>query len=162
MATSIRLTRMGRKQAPFYRLVVADSRVRRDGDYIDSLGHYNPLPDAYELTVDHAKAIEWLGKGAQPTLTARSLLRNEGVLLRWHLTKAGTPAEEIEAKVEEFRSRRAKVSDAIKAKSKSELAAWIAAKEKTAADQLKKKSAGVVAAQPAAEGDEASGASSES
>jgi small subunit ribosomal protein S16 len=157
MATSIRLTRMGRKQAPFYRLVVADSRVRRDGDYIDSLGHYNPMPDAYELSVDHAKAMEWLGRGAQPTDTARSLLRNEGVLLRWHLTKAGTPAEEIEAKVEEYRSRRAKFSDSIKAKSKSELAAWIAAKEKTAADKLKKqKAAAEVVEEPAAESAEAS------
>ncbi len=148
MAASIRLTRMGRKQAPFYRLVVCDSRVRRDGDYIESLGHYNPMPDAYQLMVDHEKALKWLGKGAVPTDTARSLLRNEGVLLRWHLAKAGTPAAEIESKVEEFRSRRAKASDSIKAKSKAELAAWVVAKEKAASDKLKKASA---AAAPAAE-----------
>ena len=153
MAASIRLTRMGRKQAPFYRLVVCDSRVRRDGDYIENLGHYNPMPDAYQLTVDHEKALEWLGKGAVPTDTARSLLRNEGVLLRWHLAKAGTPAEEIESKVEEFRSRRAKASDSIKAKSKAELAAWVVSKEKAAAEKLKKasKAATVAAEEPAVE-----------
>ena len=73
MATTIRLTRMGRKQAPFYRIVVCDSRTRRDGDYIESLGYYNPMPDAYQLEVDHDKAVDWLGKGAQPTDTAKSL-----------------------------------------------------------------------------------------
>ena len=153
MATTIRLTRMGRKQAPFYRLVVCDSRIRRDGEYIESLGHYNPMPDAYQLTVDHEKALKWLGKGAQPTDTARSLLRNEGVLLRWHLAKAGAPSEEIEGKVEEYRARRAKLSDSIKAKSKAELAAWVASKEKAATEKLRQASAAAAKAeeQPAAE-----------
>ena len=115
MATTIRLTRMGRKQAPFYRVVVCDSRTRRDGDYIESLGYYNPMPDAYQLEVDHGKAIDWLAKGAQPTDTAKSLLRNEGVLLRWHLMKSGVDTEDIESQVEQFRARRASEADAIKA-----------------------------------------------
>lgn len=137
MATTIRLTRMGRKQAPFYRVVVCDSRIRRDGAYIESLGFYNPLPDAYELSIDHAKAIEWLDKGAQPTDTARSLLRTEGVLYRWHLQKAGE--SDIDAKVEEFRGRRVKQSEAIKAKSARELAAWQQGKEKAAKAKLESK-----------------------
>jgi small subunit ribosomal protein S16 len=96
---------MGRKKHPFYRLVVLDSRVRRDGDYIDKLGHYNPFVEPREVTIDHDKAIEWLQKGAGMSDTARSLLRNEGVLYRWHLQKSGLAVGEIESKVEEYRAR---------------------------------------------------------
>jgi len=123
MATTIRLTRMGRKQAPFYRLVVCDSRTRRDGDYIENLGYYNPMPDAYQLEVDHSKAVAWLGKGAQPTTTAKSLLRNEGVLLRWHLMKSGAAVEDIDGQVDAYRSRRANEAEAIKAQTASKLKA---------------------------------------
>lgn len=137
MATTIRLTRMGRKQAPFYRIVVVDSRTRRDGDYIDNLGTYNPMPDAFELSVDHDKAVEWLSKGAQPTDTAGSLLRNEGVMYRWHLMKQGESIESIEGKVEEFRSRRSKESEEIRAKSAARLAAWQDEREKSASAKLK-------------------------
>jgi small subunit ribosomal protein S16 len=126
MATTIRLTRMGRKQAPFYRLVVCDSRTRRDGSYIESLGYYNPMPAAFQLEVDHGRAIDWLVKGAQPTDTARSLLRTEGVLYRWHLMKTGSAAAEIDAQVEEYRVRRVKETEAIKSRS---VAAVTAAKQ---------------------------------
>ncbi len=105
MPATIRLTRMGRKKHPFYRLVVLDSRVRRDGDYIDKLGHYNPFVEPREVVIDHDKAIEWLQKGAGMSDTARSLLRNEGVLYRWHLKKSGLAVGEIESKVEEYRAR---------------------------------------------------------
>ena len=151
MATTIRLTRMGRKQAPFYRIVVVDSRTRRDGDYIEKLGVYNPMPDAYELTVDHDKAIQWLQKGAQPTDTAGSLLRNEGVMYRWHLMKQGESIESIEGKVEEFRSRRSKQSEAIREKSAAKLSAWRQELEKSAEAKRKEKEK----AQTAAAADEA-------
>ena len=160
MATTIRLTRMGRKQAPFYRIVVCDSRVRRDGDYIDNLGFYNPMPDAYELSVDHDRAIEWLQKGAQPTDTAASLLKNEGVLYRWHLMKQGASIEEIEGKVEEYRARRSKETEQIRQKSAAKLEAWRGELEKVAADKRKaaEKSEAVAEAPaeaPAEEGAEA-------
>ena len=142
MATTIRLTRMGRKQAPFYRIVVCDSRTRRDGDYIESLGYYNPMPDAYQLDVDHDRAIDWLGKGAQPTDTARSLLRNEGVLYRWHLLKSGTAVAEIDAQVEQYRSRRAQ---------EAELKAAHEEREATAKAKLQKKEAEASAAEEPAE-----------
>jgi len=136
MATTIRLTRMGRKQAPFYRIVVCDSRTRRDGDYIESLGYYNPMPDAYQLEVDHSKAVDWLGKGAQPTTTAKSLLKNEGVLLRWHLMKSGTAPDEIDSQVETFRSRRTKVFDAIKADTAAKVKAAQVEREAVAKKKL--------------------------
>ena len=105
MPATIRLTRMGRKKHPFYRLVVLDSRSRRDGDYIEKLGYYNPFVTPYEVKLDHERAIAWLEKGAGMSGTARGLLRGEGVLYRWHLMKSGLALGEIEAKVEEYMTR---------------------------------------------------------
>jgi small subunit ribosomal protein S16 len=132
MATTIRLTRMGRKQRPFYRVVVVDSRGRRDGDYIESLGYYNPIPDAYEISVNAERAVHWLEQGVTMSSTAKSLLRNQGVLYRWHLKKAGTDAAEIDTKVEEYLSRRGEQSDAIKAESRAKLNKWRSSKEEAA------------------------------
>ncbi len=129
MATTIRLTRMGRKQRPFYRVVVVDSRGRRDGDYIESLGYYNPMPDAFEVSVNADRALHWLDRGVTMSSTARSLLRREGVLYRWHLQKSGADAAEIDAKMEEFLSRRGEQTEAIKAQTKAKLEAWRSAKE---------------------------------
>ena len=80
MAVRIRLTRMGAKKRPFYRLVVADSRSPRDGRFIEMLGHYNPIAEPAELVVDKEKALEWLAKGAQPSDTVKRLLRKAGVI----------------------------------------------------------------------------------
>jgi small subunit ribosomal protein S16 len=151
MATSIRLTRLGRKQAPFYRLVVCDSRTRRDGSYIESLGYYNPMPDAYQLEVDHGRAIDWLVKGAQPTDTAKSLLRTEGVLYRWHLMKNGAEAGEVDAQVEEYRTRRANESEAIKSRSVETVKAAKQSREDAAKKKRDAKSAAVAESAEAAE-----------
>ncbi len=70
----IRLTRLGDKKRPFYRVIVADSRTARDGKSIEVLGTYNPLTNPAEIKIDAEKAKEWLAKGAQPTDTARALL----------------------------------------------------------------------------------------
>ena len=79
MVVRIRLARHGRKKRPFYRLVVADSRTPRDGKFIEMIGTYNPLTDPAEVKVDEERAIYWLKVGAQPSDTARSLLRKVGV-----------------------------------------------------------------------------------
>ncbi len=78
MAVKIRFKRMGSKKAPFYRVVVADSRSPRDGRFIDELGYYNPMTK--ETKIDGEKAAEWIGKGAQPTDTVRGLLKKSGVI----------------------------------------------------------------------------------
>ena len=76
----IRLRRMGAKKAPFYRIVVADSRSPRDGRCIEEIGTYNPLTEPATVTVDAAMAQNWIKNGAQPTDTVRVLLKNAGVL----------------------------------------------------------------------------------
>ncbi|MBQ8927459.1 MAG: 30S ribosomal protein S16 [Oscillospiraceae bacterium] len=76
----IRLRRMGAKKAPFYRIVVADSRYPRDGRCIDEIGYYDPTKEPSVVKVDADKAKEWIGKGAQPTDTVKNILKKEGVL----------------------------------------------------------------------------------
>ncbi|QOR36072.1 30S ribosomal protein S16 [Clostridium sp. 'deep sea'] len=79
MATRIRLKRMGAKKAPFYRIVVADSRAPRDGRFIEEIGFYNPTREPVELNVKVERAQHWLSTGAQPSQTVRTLLKNAGV-----------------------------------------------------------------------------------
>ncbi|MBE6941239.1 MAG: 30S ribosomal protein S16 [Ruminococcaceae bacterium] len=76
----IRLRRMGAKKAPFYRIVVADSRSPRDGRCIEEIGTYNPLVESNNITIDAEKAQAWIKNGAQPTDTVRGLLKKAGVL----------------------------------------------------------------------------------
>ncbi len=80
MAVKIRLTRMGDKKSPFYRVVVADSKSPRDGKYIDLLGTYNPLTNPAEIKIDNEKAQKWLKNGALPTETAKSVLVKSGAI----------------------------------------------------------------------------------
>lgn len=80
MAVKIRLRRMGAKKAPFYRIVVADSRYPRDGRFIEEIGTYNPVVSPVEIKVDAEKAKQWIANGAQPTDTVKALLKREGVL----------------------------------------------------------------------------------
>ena len=76
----IRLRRMGAKKAPFYRIVVADSRAPCDGAFVEELGYYNPFVNPVELIVNNEHAAEWIKKGAQPTDTVRALLKKSGAI----------------------------------------------------------------------------------
>jgi len=80
VAVRIRLKRMGAKNNPFYRIVVADSRSPRDGKTIDEIGYYNPLKNPADIKVDVEKAKKWLSNGAQPTDTVKILLKKAGVI----------------------------------------------------------------------------------
>jgi len=80
MAVKIRLRRMGAKKAPFYRIVVADSRYPRDGRFIEEIGYYNPTEDPAVIKVDADKAKQWITNGAQPTDTVKALLKKSGAL----------------------------------------------------------------------------------
>jgi len=76
----IRMRRMGAKKAPFYRIVVADSRFPRDGRFIEELGYYIPLTEPAEIKIDAERAQQWIKDGAQPTDTVRSLMKKAGIL----------------------------------------------------------------------------------
>ena len=80
MAVKIRLRRMGAKKAPFYRIVVADSRYPRDGRFIEEIGYYNPMTNPADIKIDAEKANKWLANGAQPTDTVKALLKKSGIV----------------------------------------------------------------------------------
>ena len=80
MAVKIRLRRMGQKKAPFYRVVVADSRYPRDGRFIEEIGYYDPITEPAEIKIDAEKAKKWIANGAQPTDTVKSLLKRSNIV----------------------------------------------------------------------------------
>jgi len=87
MAVKLRLSRKGRKKAPFYHIVVADSRSPRDGKFIERIGGYNPMTKPATIELDRNAAYEWLSKGAQPTDTVKAILRFKGVYYKKHLMR---------------------------------------------------------------------------
>ena len=89
MAVKIRLKRMGAKKAPFYRVIVADSRSPRDGRFIDTIGTYNPLTTPAEIKLNEESAIKWLNNGAIPTDTVKNLFSKAGIMEKFHNTKQG-------------------------------------------------------------------------
>lgn len=80
MAVKIRLRRMGAKKAPFYRIVVADSRYPRDGRFIEEIGYYNPLQDPPVIKIDAEKAAKWIANGAQPTDTVKAIFKKNDII----------------------------------------------------------------------------------
>jgi len=102
MPVKIRLTRRGKKKAPFYHIVIADSRAPRDGRFIESIGRYNPNTNPATIELDFDRALDWLTKGAQPTDTCRAILSYKGVLMKKHLLdgvkKGAFNEEQAEAK----------------------------------------------------------------
>ena len=80
MAVKIRLTRLGKKKTPFYRVVIADARAPRDGRFVEEIGYYNPLTEPVEIKIDADKAKQWLKNGAQPTDTVKALLKKSGIV----------------------------------------------------------------------------------
>ena len=80
MAVKMRLRRLGAKKAPFYRVIVADSRFPRDGRFIEEIGYYNPMTNPADIKIDAEKAKKWIANGAQPTETVKSLLKKSGIV----------------------------------------------------------------------------------
>ena len=116
MAVKIRLQRHGRKKAPFYHIVIADSRSPRDGRFIEKIGTYNPMTKPATIDIDRDTAYSWLEKGAQPTDTVAAILRFKGVMYRKHLmrgvTKGSMTEEQAMEKYGAFvESKEKKVSD---------------------------------------------------
>ena len=109
MAVKIRLARHGKKAAPFYHIVAADSRAPRDGKFIEKLGTYNPITNPATIELNFERALDWLMKGAQPTDTCRAILSYKGVLYKKHLlggvAKGAFSESAAESKVKEERAK---------------------------------------------------------
>jgi len=90
----LRLKRAGKKRAAFYRIVASDSRVKRDGEYIELVGTYNPIDGSFVLKKD--VALKWLNQGAQPTDTVRNIFSKEGIMTDYHISKLET--KKVQAK----------------------------------------------------------------
>ncbi|MDR0940607.1 MAG: 30S ribosomal protein S16 [Bacteroidales bacterium] len=129
MAVKIRLARHGRKASPFYHIVAADSRAPRDGKFIEKIGTYKPTANPAVVELKFDRALYWLNVGAQPTDTARSILRNEGVLFMKHLEggvkKGAFDQATLEKKFQAFLDEKRKKEDAIISKLSSEKQAAI-------------------------------------
>lgn len=127
------MQRKGRKQRPFYHIVIADSRAPRDGRFIEQIGSYNPLTKPATIEIDRDKAYDWLMKGAQPTDTVRAILRFKGVYYRKHLMrgvkKGALTQEEADKKYEEWvEAKEAKIAERFEQsrKEKEEFTAQVA------------------------------------
>ena len=136
----IRLQKKGRKKRPIFHIVVADSKVARDGRIIEQVGRYDNVTEKKEVVLNEDRILYWLDTGAQPSDTVRKILRNEGVLYKRHLMMWGKNEEEIEAALAEWKSYRDSKeddNDSRKDKHKNVLAA----EEKEFKDQVQKKAA---------------------
>ena len=156
MATKLRLQRRGRKNYPFYQIIVADSRAPRDGRSIERIGSYNPNTNPATITLDFDRALYWLQTGAEPSDTVRNILSNEGVLMKKHLlggvAKGAFSEEEANRKYEEWIENKQKTVESVKTKEEEKQIAEDKARldaEKKAnqarADELAKKKADAIA-----------------
>lgn len=102
MAVKIRLTRMGRKKRPFYRIVVTDSRAPRDGRYIENIGYYNPVENPPVVQINEDSVNYWLDQGAKPSDTVRSLMKKEGILFKRSLLKKGLDEAQLADELKKF------------------------------------------------------------
>lgn len=102
MAVKLRLRRMGKKRQPIYKVVAADSRSPRDGKFLEAIGLYNPKANPLFVDINEDRALYWLGVGAQPTDTVRSLLRSKGITLKQELIKRGAQPEEVATAMENW------------------------------------------------------------
>ena len=164
MPTRIRLQRHGKKNQPFYHIVVADGRAPRDGRFIEKLGTYNPLTNPAEIILNEDSAVEWIKKGAQPSTTCRRILSYKGVLLKRHLQigveKGAITQEQADVKFNEWKQAKdAKIAKKVndlesdaKTKAKSRLDAEINVNNnRAAAIDAKRRAAAEAAAQANAE-----------
>ena len=141
MPVRIRLQRHGKKGKPFYWIVAADSRAKRDGRYLEKLGTYNPNTHPATVALDVDKAVTWLQNGAQPSDTARNLLSNEGVMLKNHLVNGVRKgalteeqvAEKFEAWVQEKEGKKEALLNSLKQQENKAKAAALAAEQEVSA-----------------------------
>lgn len=127
MAVKLRLRRMGKKKQPIYKVVAADARSPRDGKFLEAVGLYNPLTDPHTVDLREERILYWLGVGAQPTSTVKSLLRQKGIILKKELKDKGLEEEKINSELENWQklkeasSKKKSVKKKAKKKDKEEV-----------------------------------------
>ena len=135
MATKIRLKRIGRRNRPFYRLVIMDARNRRDGAAIEEVGWYNPIAKDEMYSLKEDRILHWLQEGAQPTDTAHDILRTAGLAHKWHLMKQGLDEAAVEKEMKKWALEREDVLERRGQRAEAKVAEKKAAAEKRAAEK---------------------------
>ena len=133
MATKIRLKRIGRRNRPFYRLVIMDARNRRDGAAIEEVGWYNPTAKDEMYSLKEDRILYWLEEGAQPTDTAHDILRTAGLAHKWHLMKQGLDETAVEKEMKKWALEREDVLERRRQRAEAKVAEKKAAAGKKAA-----------------------------
>ena len=133
MATKIRLKRIGRRNRPFYRLVIMDARNRRDGAAIEEVGWYNPTAKDEMYSLKEDRILHWLEEGAQPTDTAHDILRTAGLAHKWHLLKQGLDETAVEKEMKKWALEREDVLERRRQRAETKVAEKKAAAGKKAA-----------------------------
>lgn len=140
MSVHLRLRRMGKKKQPHYRIVAIDSRVARDGKYLDNVGTYNPRTEPAAVMINNDRAFYWLAQGAKPSDTVHGLFQRQGIMLRWHLQKLGMDEAKIGEELQKWQAlqvekqkRQEALREQRKQKRKAKKAAAAAPKEAAAA-----------------------------
>jgi len=146
LSVKLRMKRMGTKKRPFWRIVATDSRMARDGRFIEILGHYNPMVEPPQIKVDEDRVYDWLDKGALPSERVGQLLRKLGYMERWRLMRKGITVQDLDAKIAERRVKQPKAVEGKEKKKKTgkrkvakAAAAAKAAEEASAAKETEKK-----------------------
>ena len=134
MATKIRLKRIGRRNRPFYRLVIMDARNRRDGAAIEEVGWYNPTAKDEMYSLKEDRILYWLEEGAQPTDTAHDILRTAGLAHKWHLMKQGLDETAVEKEMKKWALERENVLENRRQRAEAKVAEKKAAAGKKAAE----------------------------
>lgn len=151
MATKIRLKRVGRRNRPFYRLIIIDSRKKRDGAAIEQVGWFNPLDSENSYEIKDDRILYWLSEGAIPSNAVKKLMKRDGLALRWHLMQQGVDEKEIEKEIKKWElnqesalaTREAKEAEKLeKEKAKSKPVESAGDEPKAAADPTEEESAG--------------------
>jgi len=134
LATKIRLKRIGRRNRPFYRLVIMDARNRRDGAAIEEVGWYNPTAKDEMYSLKEDRILYWLEEGAQPTDTAHDILRTAGLAHKWHLMKQGLDETAVEKEMKKWALEREDVLERRRQRAEAKVAEKKAAAGKKAAE----------------------------
>ena len=151
MATKIRLKRVGRRNRPFYRLIIIDSRKKRDGAAIEQVGWFNPIDSENSYEIKDDRILYWLSEGAIPSNAVKKIMKRDGLALRWHLMQQGVDEKEIEKEIKKWElnqesalaTREAKAAEKLEEeKAKSKPVESAGDEPKSVADSTDEESAG--------------------